>query len=220
MIKNLFVLFAMVFIVGGTTAQTNDNLFFVFLNANPDRELLSEGDAEAVQAAHLRNTDKLAGEGKLLAGGPFEDGGGMFILRAKSMEQAKTIVQTDPAVQANRFDIAIHAFSLAIGDMCETEEPYEMVNYQMVIFSSNAGDNEQAHQLSYDTRVFMAELNAKKQNIVAQGYFDGQTEGVLILNVKDAGAAAKIFRKHPAARAGLMTYEVKTIWIAKGTFCE
>lgn len=220
MFRNLFTLFTLVFFLGSASAQTNNNLYFVFLNSNPDKEVLSDEKAEVVQAAHMQNIDKLAEEGKLFAAGPFDGGGGMFILHAESLEEAKSFLQTDPAVQANRFITEVFPFQLAHGDICGAKEPYEMVSYQMIRFTNHAKDGEDENQVRYDTRIFMAETSAKKKNIIAQGYFNNQTNGIVIFNVETTSEAEKIFKKHPSVKSGLMTYEVKTLWIAKGTFCE
>jgi len=220
MFKNLITLLVVVFFVGSAIAQTNDNLYFAFLNTNPEREVLSDEKAEAIQAAHMQNIDKLAEEGKLLAGGPFENGGGMFILHADNIAEAKSFLQTDPAVQANRFITEVFPFGLAHGNMCGTKEPFEMVTYQMIRFTNNAKNNEQIHEVTHDTRIFMAETNAKKKNIVAQGYFNDKADGIVIFNVQSANEAEKIFKKNPSVKSGKMTYEVKSLYIAKGTFCE
>ena len=220
MLKKLITLFAVVFFVGSIMAQTNDNLYFVFLNTNPDREVLSDEKAEAIQTAHIGNIDKLAEEGKLVAGGPFENGGGMFILHAESLVEAKSFLQTDPAVQANRFITEVFPFQLAHGNMCGAKEPSEMVTYQMIRFTNNAKDNDQIHEVTHDTRIFMAEVSAKKKNIVAQGYFNDQADGILILNVETVNVAEKIFKKHPSVKSGEMSYKIKSLWIEKGTFCE
>jgi uncharacterized protein YciI len=58
---------------------------------------------------HMANIRRLAAEGKLLLAGPFlEQSGpgtlaGLFVLEAGSMDEAKQLVATDPAVQAGRF---------------------------------------------------------------------------------------------------------------------
>jgi len=220
MFNKLITLIAVVFFVGSTMAQTNDNLYFVFLNTNPEREVLSDEKAEAIQAAHMQNIDKLAEEGKLFAAGPFEGGGGMFILHAESLAEAKSFLQSDPAVQANRFATEVFPFQLAHGNMCGAKEPYEMVTYQMIRFTNIDKNGADEHKVTHDTRIFMADVGAKKKNIVAQGYFNDQADGILILNVETTKEAEKIFKKHPSVKSGKMTYEVKTLWIAKGTFCE
>ena len=220
MFKNLIALIAVIFFVSSTMAQSNDNLYFVFLNTNPDREVLGDEKAEAIQAAHMQNIDKLAEEGKLVAGGPFENGGGMFILSAEDLAEAKSFLQTDPAVQANRFITEVFPLQLAHGNMCGTKEPYEMLTYQLIRFSNNAKTNDQMHKVTHDTRIFMADVNAKKKNIIAQGYFNDRADGFVIFNVDSTNEAEKIFRKNPAVKSGKMTYEVRSLYIAKGTFCE
>jgi uncharacterized protein YciI len=54
-------------------------------------------------AGHLKNIIRLADEGKLALAGPFVEGGnmrGLFILNAKTIDEAKEMVKTDPAVAA------------------------------------------------------------------------------------------------------------------------
>ncbi len=220
MFKNLITLFAVIFFVGGTIAQTNDDLYFVFMNTNPECEVLSDEKAEAIQAAHMQNIDKLAEDGKLFAAGPFEGGGGMFVLHAESLGEANGFLQSDPAVQANRFATEVFPFQLAHGNMCGAKEPYEMVAYQMVRFTNIDKNGTDVHKVAHDTRIFMADVGAKKKNIVAQGYFNDQADGILILDVETTKEAEKIFKKHPSVKSGKMTYDVKTLWIAKGVFCE
>jgi len=191
MFRFILVLFALFLFMGETMAQTNDDLYFVFLNTNPDRATLNDSEAETIQAAHLQNIDKLAEEGKLFAAGPFKGGGGMFILHAESLDAAEGFLQTDPAIQSNRFNTEVFPFKLAYGDMC-----------------------------GYNNRIFMGEAASKKKNIVAQGYFNETYDGVVIFNAESGIEVEKIFKKHPSVKSGDLSYEVKTLWIAKGTFCD
>jgi len=63
-------------------------------------------DAAKVQelfAGHLKNIMRLADEGKLALAGPFMEGGnmrGLFIFNVKTVEEAKELVKTDPAIAA------------------------------------------------------------------------------------------------------------------------
>jgi uncharacterized protein YciI len=71
-----------------------------FLKRGPTR--LSGKEAEELQNAHLKNIIRLADEGKLVVAGPFRDDGdvrGIFILNAETVEEAKALTATDPAVQ-------------------------------------------------------------------------------------------------------------------------
>ncbi len=56
---------------------------------------------------HFSNMGRLAKEGKMVLAGPFVEGGekrGLFILNTKSIEEAKQMVESDPAVKAGIFD--------------------------------------------------------------------------------------------------------------------
>jgi uncharacterized protein YciI len=67
--------------------------------------------AQKIQEAHLANIRKLAGEGTLVIAGPFLDDGdlrGIFIFAVASAEEARRLVETDPAVQAGRLRYEIH----------------------------------------------------------------------------------------------------------------
>jgi len=79
-----------------------------FLKRGPTR--LSGEEAEQLQNAHLKNIIRLAGEGKLVVAGPFRDEGevrGIFILNVETVEEAKKLTESDPAVQRGtlQFDL-------------------------------------------------------------------------------------------------------------------
>ena len=57
-------------------------------------------------AGHFSNMTRLSEEGKLVLAGPFMDAGdkrGLYIFNVTTIEQAKVIVQSDPAVAAGIF---------------------------------------------------------------------------------------------------------------------
>ena len=75
---------------------------FAFLKRGPNRDLSEEKAAE-LQAAHLQNIGKMAQEGKLVLAGPFfgnDDLRGIYIFDVGSLEEAKRLTETDPAIQA------------------------------------------------------------------------------------------------------------------------
>lgn len=73
-----------------------------FLKKGHNRDLSSE-EAKELQLKHLQNIEKMAAEGKLVVAGPFLDNGdirGIYIFNVKTIEEAKNLTNTDPAIKA------------------------------------------------------------------------------------------------------------------------
>ena len=138
------------------SAQPNNRLFFVFLNTNPDKPVISEEKKESLQAQHLGNLDNLADQGILKAAGPFDGGGGLLILQAETEAEAWEIVNTDPAVKADRFKVEVLPFALNGNQLCGAKEPYEMVTYQFVRLISDVEFFGDIKKMVHDDRFFMA----------------------------------------------------------------
>ena len=67
---------------------------------------------------HFAYVMKMREQGKLVMGGPFADGsGGLIVYRAASMDEAKTLVENDPAVIEKVFDPEIHPWSVQAADV-------------------------------------------------------------------------------------------------------
>lgn len=68
-------------------------------------------ERKKLQMAHLKNIQKLAAEGKLIVAGPFLDEQsieGIFIFNVDSVEEAKALTATDPAVKAGTLEMELH----------------------------------------------------------------------------------------------------------------
>ncbi|MEP6708137.1 MAG: YciI family protein [Pyrinomonadaceae bacterium] len=73
---------------------------------------------EEIQRGHIANINRLAEMKKLVAAGPFGDDGrlrGIFVFRVGSVEEAKALTATDPAVQAGRLAIEFHPWWIPEG---------------------------------------------------------------------------------------------------------
>lgn len=73
---------------------------------------------EEIQKGHMANINRLAEMKKLIAAGPFGDNGrlrGIFVFRVDSLEKAKNLTATDPAVQAGRLAMDIHPWMVPEG---------------------------------------------------------------------------------------------------------
>lgn len=81
-----------------------------FLKSGPNRNHDSI-TAEKLQRAHLDNIFRLAEEGKLVVAGPFTDDTdlkGIYIFNVKTVEEAKKLSETDPAIKAGRLIMELH----------------------------------------------------------------------------------------------------------------
>ena len=73
-----------------------------FLYRGPNRER-PKAEAEKLQRAHLDNINRLAKEGKLVLAGPFGGDGdlrGIYVFDVSTVEEAKALTDSDPAIQA------------------------------------------------------------------------------------------------------------------------
>lgn len=94
----------------GADAYGMKKYYMVYLKDGKRRDQDSATVAK-IQRGHMDNINKLASEGKLILAGPFFDDTdvrGIFILTAKTMEEAEAWTQTDPAVKSGRLVMEIH----------------------------------------------------------------------------------------------------------------
>lgn len=73
---------------------------------------------EAIQKAHLENINRLAEMKKLVVAGPFGDNGrlrGIFVFKVGSIEEARELAETDPAVKAGRLALILHPWRVPEG---------------------------------------------------------------------------------------------------------
>ena len=98
--------------------------YFGLITKGPNFDAYNKEDRAKIQRMHLDNIERLAGLGKLLVAGPFADGGewrGIFIFKCASLEEARQLAATDPAVQTGRFKIEVHPWMTAKGSIRDPE---------------------------------------------------------------------------------------------------
>ena len=102
----------------GDTTYTMRRYVMVMLYRGKKANKIPKDQLDKIQAGHMANISKLAADGKLLVAGPMGDDTdlrGIFILDCESVEEAKTLVDTDPAVIAGRLRAEYHPWWTARG---------------------------------------------------------------------------------------------------------
>lgn len=214
--KKILVVF-LVGICSFSYGQTH-SFIFVFLNKKPDGEKLTKAQEDKLMEGHMANINKMAQENKLLAAGPFDGGGGIFIFNSHSAEEVRGWIADDPAVQAKRWNIEVLPFRVRSGSVCKAPEPYEMVTYNFIrfvpVFSKFTVGDAPVIFKSHDDYLKKIEHSG---NVIAEGVFGENEGGILIMN---GDLQKEVIEFDPGVQQGLLELEFKKLWIAKGTFCE
>jgi uncharacterized protein YciI len=73
---------------------------------------------QEIQKGHMANIYRLAEMKKLVVAGPFGDDGqlrGIFVFKVASIDEARALTETDPAVQAGRLALDVHPWLVPEG---------------------------------------------------------------------------------------------------------
>lgn len=85
--------------------------YMVLLKRGPKWTPEVTDETKKIQEGHMANIQRMADSGKMVLAGPFLDGGelrGIFLFKVGSAEEAKAMMDSDPAVQAGRLIGEIH----------------------------------------------------------------------------------------------------------------
>jgi uncharacterized protein YciI len=201
----------------GLIAQTN-SFSFVFLNKKIKPDSIGKGEQARLMEGHMANITRLAGEGKLRAAGPFQGGGGIFVFNTTSVDETKEWLSTDPAVKANRWDVEILPYRPIVGSVCKAPEPYEMVTYHFIRFWADIKkfNVREAPTLIVQHETYWKNLNETNALVTFASF--GEMNGDILISTNAIDET--VLSNDPAVKAGLIRFEKKTLWIAKGSFCE
>ncbi len=77
-------------------------------------EVKDKAKSDSLFGGHMQNIKRLADEGKLVVAGPLKKNDknyrGIFILNVKTIEEAKLLLDTDPAIHAKVFDTELYGW--------------------------------------------------------------------------------------------------------------
>ena len=201
-----------------SSAVAQDKYTFVFLHKRTDAPVISKDESAKIMEGHMANMGKLSKEGRLVAAGPFDGGGGIFIFKTASVKDVTEWIAPDPGVQAKRWNIEMLPYEPRIGGICPVGEKYEMTTYTFVHFKpkvykfnvQEAGATVEAHDK------FVKELS-NGGNVITHASFGGMDGAILIMK---GDVQQEAILEDPAVKEALFEPEFKKLYIAKGSFCE
>ncbi|MEE4257911.1 MAG: YciI family protein [Bacteroidales bacterium] len=188
-------------------------LYLVYLHTNPNRVTLPECDVNALQEGHLNNIQRLYDEGNLILAGPFDEGGGIFVLKTKSYQEALELLKTDPAIAANRYIVETMPLGIQKGMICSQDEPYEMIPFNFIEYRPVDGSEAgipYLDQMDY----------AKKEVVVFSAAISQEDDRIGYITILPMEADAESYaREAPVVKKGTHSYEVLKWWSTDKTFC-
>lgn len=186
---------------------------------------------DSVQAAHLRNNQRMFEAGRLLAAGPC--GGnpelrGIWVWRVDSLAEIPELLAGDPAIQERRLRVDVHRWYAdpGIGDDYRAAKARDagardsMVSFSLVLlrrgpaYTSNWTPKVKKVLESHGRNA--ARLR-REGALVLAGSIEGlgDERGVLVF-AADSARTAKLLAADPAVKAGRFVPEIWRWWTARG----
>jgi len=94
------------------------NYVMGLLRRGPNWTAAKSEETQRIQDGHMANIQKMAATGKLVVAGPFTNDGslrGVFIFQQTSLEEARAMVDQDPAVKSGRLVVDLLPWFAAAG---------------------------------------------------------------------------------------------------------
>lgn len=203
--------------------------YVVFLRPDPARQPLPKEEGERIQNAHIANIHKMADDGFLVAAGPFENDppaiSGVFVMKAKSLEEARRIAGDDPTVKEHRNTIDAHAWRApaGIGDEYfrlhkeHPETPENMGVHPLMILMRGPAwrDTPPRDRVApLANHVLYIENLHRQAKLSAAGNVESDPNifAIVVFHRIPMEEAQQLITEDPAVKAGLVSVEAHRWW--------
>ena len=175
-------------------------------------------ETRQIQSGHMAHINKMASSGKLVAAGPILDDGdlrGIFLFKVSSVEEAKALTSSDPAVKAGRlaFEVLPWMGPRDIGK--KFQEAYRLnpdtkqtmtTHYLALARRGSAWKADEAQRVLTDHLKFVARLLSEGKARAAGPFaHDVDPRGMYILAASSKEEALQWVAMDPAVKAGHMS---------------
>ena len=103
--------------------------YYVDLLTNTERPELPKTEVDSIQAAHRANIGQMVKDEVLMLAGPFAGGGGIFILRLESMEEAEELVKRDPELSGLKANYGPSRKGDVMHSLADISKAKRLLNY-------------------------------------------------------------------------------------------
>ena len=212
-------------------ADAPDLYYLIFLRPDPGRQPLAQKDAERIQAAHMANIHDMAARGILVAAGPFGDAppeiSGIFVFKAASLEDARSIAAADPTVAERRNRVDVHPWRgpKGIGEEYfrlhqthpETPEGMGIQPFCILLRGPAWKGNGADHEAALAAQDAWLERLRKSGKLAAGGAVEGDSDLVAVEIFKriPLEEARSLLDESPAVKAGILRAEYHRWWCAE-----
>ncbi|MDX2031463.1 MAG: YciI family protein [Blastocatellia bacterium] len=200
---------------------------FGFLRKGPNHGTGTKEEADKVQAGHMANIQKMGRSGKLMAAGPMGDDGnlrGIFLFKA-SAEEAKAMAAEDPAIQAGRLVLDLHAWQGPKGIGAKLMDEFRkdpnvkmtMTRYFLALLTREpkAPPAADMRKLELDHLWSVRRMLDAKKFVAAGPFNAGDLRGLFVITAASLEEAKAIVDADPAVKAGQLRVELHPWWVAK-----
>jgi uncharacterized protein YciI len=235
MMKTLLAISTIVLLASLAVATVSQNpdlekYQFGFLKRGPNWNAENTPEVKKIQEGHMANINKMAKAGKLLAAGPIADEGeirGIFIFKAASLEEAKSLAAEDPAIKSGRLTLEIRnwfgpkGIGAKIQDEMKTNPnpKFTMTKYYLVLLKRGPKpvdvSTPEGHKLLMEHLSNMKKMMAAR-TFLAAGSFEGKEDlqGIFVVTAASPEEAKTIVDADPAVKAGDLTAEIHPWYVA------
>jgi uncharacterized protein YciI/uncharacterized damage-inducible protein DinB len=208
-----------------------DHYQFGLLKRGPKWTAERTPETQKIQEGHMANINKMAKAGKLMAAGPMGDNGdlrGIFIFKAASLEEARTLAAEDPAIQSGRLTLELMDWmgTKGIGAKLQEESKvnpnpkYTMTIYYLALLSRGpkwAGATSPENQKLQLDHLWHVRKMMDAKTFVAAGPFDGKADlrGIFVIAARSSEEARAVVDADPAVKSGHLTVELRPWYVAR-----
>jgi uncharacterized protein YciI len=181
------------------------------------------GMPKDLRSEHMANVMSLFESGKAVIAGPLGDDGdiaGIFVLRAKSADEARAWAESDPAVKAGFFVAEMHPW-WSEDVMKKPSSPLKLTTAYLALLTRGAKwTPEQTPATAELQKAHLANIVrlAEMKKLVVAGPFgdDGVLRGIFVFKVASLDEARALTETDPAVHAGRLAIDLHPWLVPEG----